>query len=278
MPAIPTTTSVASWNRAVKHVEAQIRSGRYVNGETTLIVAGPPRLADMANTAFQNGVITGVSLGSDSNSAGRDALFPIGLLESCSIQQVQNVQKMYEIGSRRSYQAGGRVQVVGSLGRVMFNGPSLMRALYAYYPSTIQMANGKLLSDGNKDSVRDVVVPAGKGVFPDIYFEPGSFSAPDTEAANPTLPNAFFINLMSELFSHPFGLGLVIRDNNNHNYGAVFMEDCFITAHSFQISATSTLITEVVNFQADACVPLEFSTEAGATLAQLQAATAPNVG
>ena len=262
---IQATTSISNWNR-VKHVEAAIRSGRYVNAETALAFVGPPRITDIG------GINLNVSLASQNEALqdGTDALYPVGLLEQFSMQQVQNVQKMFEIGSRRSYQAGGRVQTVGSIGRVLFNGPSLMRVLYAYYPNSIAVANGKDI-EGGTDSVGRAMLTSGVGLkdtFPPIYFEAGSLADPDPETADGR-PHAFFINLMSELFSHPFGLGIVLRDNRNRNYGAFYLEDCFITSHSFGISSSSTLVTEAVNFQCDAAVPMEFSTSSGAEIAPL---------
>jgi hypothetical protein len=266
--AIPATTSINNWNRSTQHVEAAIRSGRYINAETCLLFAGPPRVSDMTgNVSLSNG---GLSGGISAVASGKDALYPIGLVESFGVQQVQNVQKMFEIGSRRSYQAGGRVQVVGDLGRVMFNGPSLLRALYAYYPNSIQMANGKVLGKGGSpDSISSVIAQPDNtnAQFPPIFFEPGSFAAADTEISQQ--PNSFFFNLMSELFSHPFGFGFLLRDNKNQNYGAIYIEDCFISAHSFRVSSSSTLITETASFQADACIPMEFNTQSGAQLAAL---------
>lgn len=264
---LPATTSVAEWTRALRHVEANVRSGRYVNAETTLLVAGPPRVSDIGglNNAdtfaarnFQGGTNSDV-LG----VTGRDALYPIGMVEQVGVQQAQNVQKMFEIGSRRSYQAGGRVQVVGNLGRVLFSGPSLLRVLYAYYPNVIQMANGQRIGPGqDQDSVSRTIVGAGDAVsqvFPPILFEPGSKAGVDPESGD-SLADSFMINLMSELFSHPFGLGVILRNNRDQNYGGWYMEDCMVTTHGLNISSTSTLITEAVSFQADACVPMEFST------------------
>ncbi len=265
---IPTTTSISTWNRATKHVENTVRSGRYVNAETCLIFAGPPRISDIGGLnsniapAGQNSAVAG----------GKDALYPIGLVEQFGLQQAQTIQKMFEIGSRRSYQAGGRVQVMSSLGRVMFRGPSLLRVCYAYYPNAINLANGKQLTAGS-DSVASAIVGAGGGsgtpansVFPPIFFEPGALSGVDPE--NPSnKPDSFFINLMSELFSHPFGIGCILRDNRNNNYGGFYLEDCMITAHSLQISSSSTLITEALNLQCDAAVPMEFSTNSGAPIA-----------
>jgi hypothetical protein len=260
------TTSISSWNRATKHVETAMRPGRYINAETALVFVGPPRMTDIG------GLNVNVVRSSQGNaldqgaSGGSDALYPVGMLESFQLQQAQNVQKMFEIGSRRSYQAGGRVQVVGSIGRVAFYGPSLLRVLYAYYPNVIQMANGRALQGGS-DSVGAAILTKGQGLadtFPKIYFEPGSLASADPETGDK--PHSFFINLMSELFSHPFGMGVVLRDNRNRNYGALYCEDCFITSHSFGISSSSSLITEAVNFQCDAAIPMEFSTDSGAAI------------
>jgi hypothetical protein len=276
MNGIQATTNIANWNRATQHVEAAIRSGRYINAETALIFAGPPRITDIggvdANTVSNSSQNSALAIG---YGGGGNALYPIGLVETIGLQQVQTVQKMFEIGARRSYQASGRVMVMGSMGRVMFNGASLLRVLYAYYPNTIQMANGKLLQAGS-DTVSAAIVGAGgfgstaqaDQIFPSIYFTAGSFSKGDPE--NPgNLPNSFFINLMSELFSEPFGLGVILRDNRNNNYGALYLEDCFLTTHSWQVSSSSTLITEAVNFQCDAAIPMEFSTASGTLLPAL---------
>lgn len=274
---IPATTSIAEWNRATKHVENTIRSGRYINAETALVFAGPPRVSDIgglnnpdtfADTDFTGGASAKIL-------SGKDALYPIGLVEQVGVQQAQNVQKMFEIGSRRSYQAGGRVQVVGNLGRVMFNGPSLLRVLYAYYPNVVAMANGRQVGPDDQDSVSDAIVGASDAasqVFPEIFFEAGSVSGIDPESGE-AKPHSFYINLMSELFSHPFGLGFVLRDNRNRNYGALFLEDCMITTHSWQISSTSTLITEAVNFQSDAAIPMEFSTGDGSDVVSATSGT-----
>lgn len=263
---LPATTSISQWERATKRVEEFVRTGRYISAETALLFVGPPKMSDLG------GVDTFVVATNDSranvvdnpfgSSKRADSLYPVGFVEQFALQQFQNVQKMFEIGSRRSYQAGGRVMVTGSLGRVLFNGPSLLRVLYAYYPSVIAMANGKILSPDSKDSVSDAALPSGaaKGVFPAIFFEAGSFSAKLEESQKSNTQFSFFINLMSELFSHPFGMGVVLRDNNNRNYGAFYCEDCMVTSHSFVINSSSSLITEAVNFNCDAAIPMEFST------------------
>ena len=246
-----------------------MRSGRYVNAETALVFVGPPRVTDIGGLD-QN--LTLSSQNAALNGNGNNALYPVGLLESVGFQSVQNVSKFFEIGARRSYQAGGRVQVVGSIGRVLFNGPSLLRVLMAYYPNAVAMANGKTLGPGGQlDSVSASMLTQGTGlldVFPPIYLAAGSFGAPDPEVAN-GLPFSFMINLMSELFAQPFGIGMILRDNRNRNYGAFYAEDTMITSHSFAVNSSSTLITEAVNFQSDCLTPLEFSTQSGSIIASL---------
>jgi hypothetical protein len=265
MAKLPVTTSISRWQRATKHVESGVRSGEYVNAETALIFCGPPFLSDLGG--IQNNitpvrdtreVISGDSFGA---SGAADAFYPLGMVEAFSVQQMQNVQKMYEIGSRQSYQAAGRVLVAGSIGRVVFNGPSLMRALYAYYPGDIALANGKTLNGGFEDSVSHAKTNDGfdKSSFPTIFNEPGA--AGGTKGSGGTR-DTFFINLMSELFSHPFGIGVMLRDNANRNVVAWYCEDSMITSQSINISASSTLITEGANFQCNQLVPMEFSTEA----------------
>jgi hypothetical protein len=268
---IPATTSISSWERANKHVEANIRSGRYVNAETCLVFAGPPRASDIGglNNLGQAITVSGdrASVLTNGATLGNDALYPIGLVEQFGIQQVQTVQKFFEIGARRSYQSAGRVQLVGNLGRVLFNGPSLLRVLYAYYPGVVALANGQALGPGQGDSVSRGILGATdgqSGIFPSIFFEPGSRAGVDPEASDDAA-HSFFGNLMSELFSHPFGLGLLLRDNRNRNYAAMYLEDCFITTHSFAVNSSSTLITEAASFQADAAIPMEFSTDRGAS-------------
>jgi hypothetical protein len=257
---IPRTTNINNWKRATQRVEAAVRSGQYVSAETSLIFVGPPHLSDI-NAGGSTFVAAGGGVSSDVFGAtGESAFYPIGQAESFGMQQMHNVQKVFEIGSRRSYQVPGRVQVMGSIGRLVFNGPSLLRALYAYYPGIIQMANGEVIGPDSKDSVSRVVVGAGDAanpIYPRIFFEAGAGAGvnPETGATH-----SFFINLMSELFSHPFGLGIMMRDNRDVNYGAFYLEDCMITTHSINWTSAANLVTEACSFQADAAIPMKFST------------------
>lgn len=54
----------------------------------------------------------------------------IGLIQSATISQQKNLQQLYELGSNQLYVTPGRVNVGATLSRVLFDGQSLMRAMY----------------------------------------------------------------------------------------------------------------------------------------------------
>jgi hypothetical protein len=252
-------TSIATWNPALKHVEQATRSGDYVNGARIMVFAGPPRLGDIS--AIARGDYLGVDRGITTREVGADAFYPIGFVEAFSVDQMQSIQKFFELGSDRSFQGRGRVSVVSNMSRVVFRGPNLLRVLYSYYPTTINMANGKQIGKDESDSVSAVVLTAASKTsaygYPEIWSAPGAFMAPK---ANGMPPDAFFINLMSDLFAHPFGLGFLMRDTSNNNVGAGYMEDAMITTHSFRVDSGSAIVMEGVGVSADACIGIEFNT------------------
>jgi hypothetical protein len=247
-------STIGSWNRATKHVENSLQANRYLMPETALLFAGPPRLADAAG--LSQGVIGDILAADPLNSdlsAGEVSSEPFALIGSCenfTVQQAQNVTKIFEIGSRLPFQAGGRVQVVGSMSRVMFYGNSLMRVLYSYYPSLVNLAGG---ANANGITGTPKTPDQLKEDFPEIYYPPGTL----VNGANGKKFGAY-MNLMSEIFSHPFGLGCILRDHANHAYTGIYLEDSMITTHSFNVNSPGSMISEMVGFQANAAVPVDF--------------------
>jgi len=223
------TTSLGTWNWSENHVQNDLQGGEFVNAATTLIAAGPPRLNDTARI----GGITGTE--------GKNVAFPIGVIENFGLNQNKMVQKMFEIGSKRAYHIPGRTVGAITLGRILYWGPSLMRVLYAYYPP----ANTK---GGN---IIDNVNP-GSSDTPEVFDTPGY--GPKT--TTPNLNADFFINLASDLFDHPLGLMVYLRDAQNEAYGAFYLEDCYLQGHSFNINASSILVAEGVSAQYDRLVPI----------------------
>ena len=220
------TTNISNWNWWQNHVQSDLQGGEFVNAATTLIAAGPPKLPTGTN-----------SIGGLSNMA-----FPIGIVENFGLNQNKMIQKMFEIGSKRAYHIPGRTVGAITLGRILYWGPSLLRVMYAYYPSS-KMGSGVHAVDS---------VGAGTAATPEIKDPAGYGAAPGPNSGN----TDFFINLASDLFDHPLGLLVYLRDAQDDCYGAMYLEDCYLQAHSFNINASSILIAEGVSAQYDRLVPI----------------------
>src|SRR5271166_4564664 len=199
---------LTDWNFKNYHVQQDLQAGEFVNAETTLIAAGPPEIS------------TGANNNTDETSSGNLTVFPIGLLENFAISQSKQLQRIFEIGSSRSYFIPGRVIGSLSLGRVFYFGPSLMRVLYAYY----QSSGG---TSGNATAL-----PIGQGTYGNVIqvpspFDP-TFTIPVTDPTAPLLPGQansapivqspgeelFWLNLASFVFNQAFGMAVFFKDTS----------------------------------------------------------------
>jgi hypothetical protein len=253
MPGPGTNTSFAGWDWHTKHVEDRLKQGEYVSAETVLIAAGPPRFEQVA---FNGAGSTIVAPGqAPPSAAGAGAVYPVGLLENFGLSQNKQLQRLFEIGSKRSYFVPGRNIASFSLGRVLFWGPSLMRVMYAYYPhSKILLANG---SPADETSNEDGIYVAGKDVdanAPNIVNAPGTVMGTDAERKA-----SFYINLASDLFNQPLGLMVYMKDVRDQIFSAFYLEDCYIQAHQLNLNASSVLVAEGVSGQCDQVVPVDIS-------------------
>jgi hypothetical protein len=165
-----------------------------------------------------------------------NAMIPIGLVENANIQQNKALQQLFEVGSRRPFFIPGRHQIQAAMSRVIFNGPSLMKALY-------------MVTGG------DAIENQTGGISPDDL--PGFM--PTTTAAGSDLTgstgevehsDSLWINLASEMFNHPFGLAFLMKNMEGETYGGVFLEECFIQAHQFSIASQQTVLLENVSLRA----------------------------
>src|SRR5579872_1943707 len=179
------------WEFREFHVQEDVDGGDFVNAASTLIAAGPPRLRD---TVGGGEVATG---------QGRDTMktfvFPIGIIEAVSVSQARQLQRLFEIGSKRSYFVPGRNVGQLSITRTLFDGPSLMRALMAYLPAA-------LISQFDADQLlqSNAILKA-------------------TEFRNAPGYKDFFINLDSEAFDQPLGIFIAHKDANADNYGGFYL-------------------------------------------------------
>lgn len=246
MPVRPAaTTSFNNWDYHNHHVQAELMGGEFLSAETTLIAAGPPRLSDIT------GGPTGDDQTIDEIREG-DMVFPIGVLENVGLSQSKQLQRIFEIGSTRSYFVPGRVIGSVTLGRIMYHGPSLMKALYAHY----KQSRGDFQFNHK-----------GKGAT----YQVGSATLPDPNATlldlkalqnqlhqvkyNPGYDD-LWLNLASDIFNQPTGLALYFRNAMDVTIGAVYLEECYIQGHQMSISSGSVLVMEGVSLQFDQLKPI----------------------
>jgi hypothetical protein len=241
----------SNWDFANYHVQGEMQAGQFVSAETSLIAAGTPSIdgTSASNPTPQQ------------NGAG--VVYPIGLLENAGLSQSKQLQKIFEIGSGRSYFIPGRVIGSVSLGRTFYYGPSLMRVMYAYYTSTSTNVKIGTTEVGNTIDLTDGTVAAdplarllaqGGDAMHRVKTSPGE--------------DYFFVNLASDLFNQATGLAFYFKDANYNSVGAFYLEHVYIQGHQFSISSGSVLIMEGVSAQYDRIVPIKLINEAAPAAAE----------
>jgi hypothetical protein len=246
MPLRPqATTSFNNWNFHNHHVQEELMGGEFISAETTLIAAGPPRLNDVGNG---DSTVT---------TDEGDLVFPIGVLENVGISQSKQMQRIFEIGSTRSYFVPGRTVGSISLGRVLYHGPSLMKVLYAYYKQT-RSDNGVFLNHKGLNATQNI----------------GGVEVPDPNRTLLNLPllqqqlhrvqhnpgyEDLWLNLASDLFNQPTGMAIYFRNQMDMTVGGIYLEECYIQGHQMSISSGSALLMEGVSLQFETMKPIRLN-------------------
>ena len=237
------TTSFNNWDFHNHHVQEELLGGEFVSAETTLIAAGPPRLSDIAPSGDQT---------IDTQDEG-DMVFPIGVLENVGMSQSKQLQRIFEIGSSRSYFIPGRTIGSLTLGRVLYHGPSLLKVLYAHYKqSAADPADNFMDSDQDTINVGGVDIPnpnktllslpAMQAELHRVKYSPGF--------------DDLWLNLASDIFNQPTGLAIYFRNQLDMTLGAVYLEECYVQGHQLSISSGSVLLMEGVSLQFDRVRPI----------------------
>lgn len=151
-------------------------------------------------------------------------LIPIGVCDTIQIGQNKTIQQLWEIGSREPYFIPGRNFITGTIGRVLFNGDSLMGAVYR--------------TDQTVEEDPSVIEPAG------------------TLTGTVDNPGAFYMNLASDLFNRPFGMALFMKDSENEWIAAFYLENCYIQAHSLTLQSQQIVVGENIQFRCSKIVPI----------------------
>jgi hypothetical protein len=210
-----------------RYVQSGMVDGQFSSAAFTGLFAGPPRLANIGGTG---GLVV----------ASKNVVQPIGLVQQWQLGQQSQFNRVYELGSERSYFIRGRTMGSINLGRIYYHGPSLMRMMYAYY----------------SDLIPPTVVPA--------YFDNiGAATNPnphDVKVA-PGYEN-LYLNLASDLFSQPVGMMCKLMDSNEDTIGGMYFEACNIPNHSIGTDANGTVIQEQATVQYERSVPVALSSVA----------------
>lgn len=219
----------SEWAPYTQYVQGGMVDGQFVSAGFTIVAAGPPRLANVGGATVTAGALAG---------AGADQIvLPIGVIQNINLSHNRQFNRIFEVGSERSYFISGRTMGQLSISRIMYHGPSLLRMLYAYYedlipPTTVDavFSNAGTATVANP---HDVKIPPG---YENLY-----------------------LNLASDLFNQPIGLLLYIRDSNEDTIGAVYIEACYIPNHTWATDAQGVMIQESAAVQFERAVPVAVS-------------------
>ena len=223
---------LSEWQPYNRYVQSGLVDGQFLNASFTLIAAGPPRIAAFVQSAFTGDVAAG-------GGQASEIVFPIGIVQNFNLSHNRQFNRIWEVGSERSFFISGRT--VGQLGlsRILYHGPSLLRVLYAYYqdlfpptlvPSVIGANNIGALAVANAHNVQ--IAPGYENMY---------------------------LNLASDLFNQPMGLMAYFRDSNEDTVGSIYLESCYIPNHTIATDAQGTIIQENVGVQFERALPVAVS-------------------
>jgi hypothetical protein len=235
----------SDWSPYTNYVQAGMVDGAYANAGFTMLAAGPPRIANIGGAAAFAQAISGTG------QSANQIVLPIGIVQNFQLSHTRQFNRIFELGSERSYFITGRTVGQLGLGRIYYHGASLLRLLYAYY----------------QDLLPPTVVPA-------MFLNAGaaSVSNPHNVVIPPGYEN-IYINLASDLFTQPTGMMMYVRDINQDALGAVYFEACYLPNHTWATDAQGVLIQESVAVQFERAVPVAIS-----ALTLISSATSPNAG
>lgn len=213
----------SQWKPYENFVQSGMLDGKFLNAGFTVVCAGPPRVS--AATTLSTSL---------ESSAADQVVMPIGVVQNVNLSHNRTFNRIFEVGSERSYFISGRTMGQLALSRILYDGPSLLRMIYAYYNDalgTVQVS--KLFPNAGV---------AGTANQHDVQIPPGY--------------DHFFINLASDLFNNPIGLMLYVRDSSLGTYGAVYLEGCYVPNHTWATDSQGVIIQESAAIQFERAVPV----------------------
>jgi len=221
------TNGVGDWDWDNKSVAVQnntaaadkgLSPADFIEGGTTLILSGPRLVSQL--------------------TGGAASLVPIGMLDNVSVSQQKNIQQIFEIGSKLAHIVPGRTMGQMQLGRVFFDGDSLLKAMYA--------GSGYKFDAATKTASSEF----DTGVTSNQNFE---------NSVAEVNSGKFAANLASSYFDLPHGLCFMFKDQSGGEVATIYFEDCMINSHQFSINAQANIIQEGASLMFRRIVPVEVS-------------------
>jgi len=216
---------IQRWSPYTSYVQEGLADGQFLNAAFTLLAAGPPRLANIG------GATAGAAL---IGSGGPCIAWPVGIVQNVNLSHTRQFNRIFELGSERSYFISGRTMGQLALSRILYHGPSLLRVLYAYYndqlPPTFVQPMFQSLGSVVTPNPHNVIIPPG---YQNI-----------------------FLNLASDLFNQPIGMLMYLKDSNESTVGAIYLEGSYVPNHTIATDAQGTVISENAALQFERGVPV----------------------
>ncbi len=200
-----------------------------VESGTVLVAAGPADLEKANDTVTAN---------ASENSFNGIRIVPIGLVETATIAMNKPLSRIFEIGSQLSYIIPGRTVGGISLSRVFFDGPSLLKIIYAGEVeadfATLKNKYAKFISNKFVD-----------GANTNQYQKFANIGSGNMAA-----------NLASSFFDQPIGLAFYFKDQQNDTVSQLYFEGCRVSTWNLGISANMNVLTEAINMEFIRCRPI----------------------
>jgi hypothetical protein len=218
-------SSMTNWQPYTQKVDnsSALGEGRFASGVFTMLAAGPPRLSAVGNAA-----------GAAASLGKQNWALPLGIVQNFNLAHNRSFARFWELGSERSYFISGRTVAQAGFGRVLYNGPSILRAMYSFYqdpaPTIVPTFGVDSTIMSRVANQHDVKIPPG---FENIY-----------------------LNLASDLFSQPCGLLVYMKDSNETTLCAFYLEETYIPSHSIATDAPGVVVQEQVALQPERVVPI----------------------
>jgi len=203
----------------------------FVGSKTVILAAGPPKYSDFGNDTVER--YDWDTQAMVSITGPRD-LPVLALLQDFNLQSQRGLLQFGEIGSDGKYFIRDRGANSVRLSRLVFDGPSLMAALYSGTGTTVDPA-----SAWNADNP----------------YNPG-FRGTDNAWRK------IWLNLDAKMLNRPFGLYVGITtvedlDNSEPKIGEFYMQTCYIEMHNINMSQGTNMVAEGVSLKWSSLLPID---------------------